>query len=312
MTKKTPCKHDVSIGICCYNEEETIAALLNNLIKKQDLTSSSEVIVVCSGCSDNTPQIVEEFSRKDKRIRLIEEHKRQGKASAVNIILNEAGNDFIVWIDADHIPLENSLNHLLGHFSDPQIGIVSGYHIPINKREGLMGKIGYTNMSLHNFSRQYCFENSINQQYGDVFWAMRREICTHIPKDIVGDDAYIGVECEQKGFKMYLEEKAVAFFWTPQTINDYVTQRRRFTYGNLLIKRKTGKRVEVLETLPTRHKLTILSRWLAGNMRAIPYLTVIILIETCTGFLARLDLKRKNRSISWKMAQSTKRSFSKK
>jgi glycosyltransferase involved in cell wall biosynthesis len=71
---------DVSVGICAYNEEENIGALLENLLTQQSLPHNSEIIVVCSGCTDETPSIVEKFARKDKRVKLILEEERRGKA----------------------------------------------------------------------------------------------------------------------------------------------------------------------------------------------------------------------------------------
>lgn len=297
---------DVSVGICCYNEERNIALLLNNLLKEQSLTNNSEIIVVCSGCTDKTPELVEGFSKIDRRVKVIIETERRGKASALNKILKVYRNSFLVCIDADHIPEKNTLSFLLYPFKDPKIGIVSGYHFPINGNKGLMKSIGTTIMSIHNYMRKYCMEHGINQQYGDVFWSMRRGVCDNIPEDIISEDAYIGVECQRKGFKMYLEERAFAYFLTPQTLPEYITQRRRFIFANLLIKKRTGVQVEVLASLPLKHKFSVFFSWLVWNLYSIPHLTAIILLELYITFLAHLDMRKRQHAIYWTMAKSTK------
>ena len=78
------------MGICAHNEALNIGKLLNNILTKQKLPAESEVLVVCSGCTDQTVEIVKEFHNKDSRIKPIVEKERKGKASAVNQILSKA------------------------------------------------------------------------------------------------------------------------------------------------------------------------------------------------------------------------------
>jgi cellulose synthase/poly-beta-1,6-N-acetylglucosamine synthase-like glycosyltransferase len=52
------------IGVCPYNEENNIARLLQNLITEQSIPKESKILVVCSGCTDKTPDIVASFQRR--------------------------------------------------------------------------------------------------------------------------------------------------------------------------------------------------------------------------------------------------------
>ena len=94
----------LTVGICAYNEELNIDKLLNNIIDSQKPPVNSEILVVCSGCTDDTVKIVKRFEKKDSRIKPIIEEQRTGKASAVNKILSKAKGELILFISADTLP----------------------------------------------------------------------------------------------------------------------------------------------------------------------------------------------------------------
>mgnify|MGYP001590781332 FL=1 len=78
----------ITVGIPTYNEENSIAKCINSIlpqIKKDD-----EVIVVASGCTDNTVLEIKKIMEKDKRVKLIIETERKGKSSALNEIIKNA------------------------------------------------------------------------------------------------------------------------------------------------------------------------------------------------------------------------------
>ena len=78
----------VGVGIMAYNEARNIRALLEALIAQRTRCCRlSEIVVVASGCTDDTESIVQEVARRDPRIRLLSQPKREGKARAINLYL---------------------------------------------------------------------------------------------------------------------------------------------------------------------------------------------------------------------------------
>jgi len=71
-----------------YNEEKVIEKRIKNLFDLNYPKDKYEIIVVDSGSTDNTAEIVEEMIKehaKDKpNLKLIKEKERRGKASAIN------------------------------------------------------------------------------------------------------------------------------------------------------------------------------------------------------------------------------------
>lgn len=298
-------KMKVSIGICAYNEEKNIARLLDNLITKQDLPPDSEIMVVCSGCTDSTPKIVNRFCEKDRRVKLIIEPARQGKAHAFNKILDLYQGDILVNVDADHVPLPKAIPCLLRHFNDWTIGAVSGCRVPVTG-SSFMNKVNLAIWSLHKATQQY-YDQRGGAHLGGVLYAVRRGICTKMPENIVNDDAFIGVECIRKGYKVHFERRAVVFFQGPENLSEFVTQRRRIVYGHYEVKRETGLKPRVLEMAPLKDKVEIVCAWLRESPSLIPHFIVACFLELCAYFLAILDiLKKNNPHIVWKVALTGK------
>jgi len=85
----------------------------------------AEIIVVASGCSDDTVPIVQAFACRDPRIRLIVQEKREGKTSAMNVFLQNASEQVCVWESADTVAGKGSIEALCKLFEDSQVGMTA-------------------------------------------------------------------------------------------------------------------------------------------------------------------------------------------
>src|SRR5215216_1693563 len=103
-----------SVGIMAYNEEANIADAIGAILH-QKLSSShiAELIVVASGCEDRTVPIVSEIVSQEPRVRLIEQERREGKASAINLFIGAATSPVLLMVSADVLLEEGTLDALL-------------------------------------------------------------------------------------------------------------------------------------------------------------------------------------------------------
>lgn len=88
----------VSIVIPAYNEEKYVTKCIESLLKQtyQDF----ELIFVDDGSTDNTKEIIKEFIKKDKRIKLLTQ-KHGGPGRGRNLGVKNSKGEIIVLIDAD-------------------------------------------------------------------------------------------------------------------------------------------------------------------------------------------------------------------
>ncbi len=88
----------ISVIIPMYNTQNFIGKLLNCL--KNQTYKNLEIIVVNDGSTDNSLKIVGEFSREDKRIKLIST-ANGGVSKARNIGIANATGKYITFLDSD-------------------------------------------------------------------------------------------------------------------------------------------------------------------------------------------------------------------
>ena len=88
----------ISIIIPMYNEEKNISNCIESIINQT--YNNIEIILVNDGSTDNTKQICEKYSKKDKRIILINKIN-EGVSIARNIGIQKANGEYITFIDSD-------------------------------------------------------------------------------------------------------------------------------------------------------------------------------------------------------------------
>jgi len=297
----------VSIGICCYNEERNIGLILDNLLKQPfGENTLIEIIIVASGCTDRTVEIVKEWQVRDERIVLIEEEERTGKAAALNKILQRYKGDILIHLDADTLPKIGAFEPLLRHFSNPKVGGVTGYSIPCSRGK-FMDKMNEVIWDLWNETQSYLNHLGMAQHLNGLLFAIRRGSCDKVPEDIINDDAFIGIKCKQKGYSIHFEKAAITFFQGTGTVNELIAQRRRVIYGHMKVKRETGVAPLVLEMCPLKIKINVFARWLRKKARLTPYLLAACILELYANILAAIDvMKGGERHIVWRIAETTK------
>src|ERR1700704_1163561 len=92
---------ECSVGVMAYNEEANIANVLGSILS-QKMTEKKirEIIVVASGWHDRTVAIVVGIASREPRVRLIEQARREGKASAINLFIGAARAPVLVMVSA--------------------------------------------------------------------------------------------------------------------------------------------------------------------------------------------------------------------
>ena len=113
-----------SIIIPCYNQAHFLSDCLNSI--KEQFFESWEALVINDGSPDNTSEIVIKFALEDKRIKLIEK-KNGGLSSARNEGIRNAQGDFIIFLDADDLIINNCLHEYSKILNENNLFVQCGY-----------------------------------------------------------------------------------------------------------------------------------------------------------------------------------------
>lgn len=91
----------VTIAISAYNVEEYISAALESIIAQS--YTNLEILCIDDASSDATWDIMRDFAKRDKRIRLLRNDKNRGLAYNRNISLENARGEWILMADGDDL-----------------------------------------------------------------------------------------------------------------------------------------------------------------------------------------------------------------
>lgn len=92
-------KHLVTVCITTYNRASILPSAIKAVLKQT--YQHFEVIVVDDYSSDNTKEVVDEWIKKDKRIRYIRHEKNKGLPAGRNTAIDHANGRFFTFIDDD-------------------------------------------------------------------------------------------------------------------------------------------------------------------------------------------------------------------
>ncbi len=126
----------ISVIIPVYNDSVYVQRCLDKLINQT--FSDLEIIVVDDGSTDNTPQVLEDYAKKDNRIKVI--HQTNAKLGAArNTGMNIATGDYISFIDSDDWVDENYYEAMYNAISEEN----SDMAVSSSIREKASGKFTY-------------------------------------------------------------------------------------------------------------------------------------------------------------------------
>ena len=93
---------DISLVLPAYNEQDNIVKVVTSAADSLDqLGKTWEIVVVDNHSNDKTPQLVEELSLKDNRIRCIVHNENKLYSGSCQTALNEAKGKYIAIMDSD-------------------------------------------------------------------------------------------------------------------------------------------------------------------------------------------------------------------
>jgi len=96
-------KLKVTIGVCVKNCETTIKDAINSILNQDFPHKLMEVIFVDDGSEDETLSIINRYVPMiDMRVKVFH-HEWKGLGATRNVVVNNAGGEYIVWVDCDMI-----------------------------------------------------------------------------------------------------------------------------------------------------------------------------------------------------------------
>lgn len=286
-----------TVGITAHNEEANIGKLLARL-QEQDLQTAviSQIIVVASGCTDNTVGVVEEMMAQDGRVQLLVQEEREGKASAINLMLHQPTERVIILSSADLLPEVDVIEKMVAPFANPQLGMTASHPVPVNDPATFMGFAAHMLWGLHH---------AINEEGGFKAGELIgfRKVFEQIPYRTSVDEASIEPIVRGQGFQVQYVADAIVYNKGPDTISDFLRQRRRIHSGHLDVTNLLGYSVS---TMSGSTILKTLLKNLDWRPKQFIWTWFVVALEVYGRFLGWRDYKQQRDHTVWEIATTTK------
>lgn len=123
MNEKKP---GISVLMPAYNCEPYVGAAIESVLAQT--WGDFELLIADDRSTDGTWRVLQDYARKDGRIKLFRNERNMGVSKTRNFLIQNASGEYIAWQDSDDISYPHRLEvQRMRLERDPQTAIVGGY-----------------------------------------------------------------------------------------------------------------------------------------------------------------------------------------
>jgi cellulose synthase/poly-beta-1,6-N-acetylglucosamine synthase-like glycosyltransferase len=208
--RKQPFEPRVTLLIPAYNEAEHISGKIRDSLQLDYPAEKIEILVVCDGSRDETPQIAKAMA-DGVRVRVLHLSENGGKISTLNCGVREARGEIVIFSDATAHLCPDSIRWLMTNFADPEVGAASGRYMVTRPDEVGIGR---------SEDLYWKYETYLKVQESDLdstlgahghLHAIRRDLYPYPAPDTINDDYAIPVSVLATGRRAVYEPRAMVY-----------------------------------------------------------------------------------------------------
>ncbi len=217
----------VTIVIVAFNEEKHIKRKIDNCRSLDYPKDRLRICVISDGSTDSTNEIL----RLEEGIIFIEDNINRGKSFQLNRAISLCDSEIIVFSDARQVFKSDAVKKLVRNFKTENIGAVSGELVFLEKGGETAKSIGLY-WEYEKLLRKA--ESELDSSIGatGAIYAVRSNLLSSIPEDIILDDVEIPMQVVKKGYRVIFESEAIAYDYPSSEIGLEFRRKVRTLAGN--------------------------------------------------------------------------------
>lgn len=285
-----------TIGVMAYNEAQNIQHALNAVLAQELATVDIvEILVMASGCTDDTVPIASAVARDFPIVRVVAESTRSGKAAAIKQLMAIAQGEVVVLVGADTLPEPGAIEQLVGPFADATVGMTGARVVPLN----VPGTwLGFAVQMLWHVHHHLALRKP---KLGEM--VAFRNVIDDFPEDTSTDEPAIEALVVAKGYRLVYTPEAVVYNRGPERTDEFLVQRRRVFAGQVRLAMRYGY---FTSSLSLRHVLPLVVEAVRSYPRFLPWTIAAMAVELWARIQGLTDALRGREDVVWRMVDSTK------
>ena len=235
---------NVSILVPAHNEAKNIEHLLASLLAQETKKARIiEIVVVASGCTDDTADLARRASRGRPGLHVVVQERRAGKVAAINEYLSvrDKRAEIIVISSADLRVAPDVVEKIVECFEqNPNVGMVGARPVPDNEKSTTVARMVHVLWELHHrVALDY-------PKMGELV-ALRGALVDRVSELSVVDEASVEDIVRSKGFDLAYVPDAIVTNHGPEKLEEYFEQRRRIARGHYWLDFAFGYKVATMK-----------------------------------------------------------------
>jgi cellulose synthase (UDP-forming) len=275
----TPPPLSVDVYVCTY--DEPLDVLRSTLIGARHLRYPHVTYVLDDGRRDE----VVELARLCGARYLTRPDNAHAKAGNINAALGRTAGDLVFVLDADHVPMPDALDELVGYFQEEKLAVVQSPHDFYNHDSVQHYGVGRHEQSV--FFRVIC---PGKDRHRAAFWCgsaalIRREALLSIggvATETIAEDFHTTIRLQRHGWTTRYHDRLLVQGIAPHDLAAYLLQRDRWARGNLAVL-TTPENPLTADGLTLAQRLNhgaTLAAYLAGPVRLLTLLVLATVLWT--------------------------------
>lgn len=240
----------ISVVVPTHNEASIISKRIENLLTSNYPKDKLEILFV-DDSNDSTPQIIEQYSKREPCIHLLRFNQRMGYSPSLIAGCKVAKGEIVVFAEASSFLEPDTLHHLVSNFKDPKIGAVTGKDMLLNLDEQ-MGQSENSYLKILDLVRQGESNMDSTVYMKGEAAAVRKALINDLDKlDAPGTaDTAIALFVRSKGYRFIFDPQVKFYEYAPSTRGDRIKQKTIraanlikviWSFRALFFKRRYGK-----------------------------------------------------------------------
>ncbi|MGA8745218.1 MAG: glycosyltransferase [Solirubrobacterales bacterium] len=281
VTERPPARpgRTIDVYVCTY--DESVEVVLATLAGCRALTYPHTTWLLDDG---RRPEMRELAELAGARY-LTRPDNSHAKAGNINSALGRTEGELVLMLDADHVPMPDALDAMVGYFDDERMALVQSPHDFFNHDSVQHYVVGRHEQSL--FYRVIC---PGKDRHGAAYWCgsaalIRRAALLEIggvATETIAEDFHTTIRLQRHGWATRYHDEVLVQGLAPHNLDGYLLQRDRWARGNLAVLTlpESPLRARELRPLQRLSYFTSLAAYLAPPMRLLLLLTLGLVLWT--------------------------------